>query len=326
MPFLRSWPTAPSHGATGGRAGARKVLRIITALCACALIAACSTVRMGYENLPTLAYWWLDDYLDFDGAQSLQVRAALDQWQAAHRREELEPLAGLLAQAQKGLAGDITAQEACQMGDEVRTRLRAAAALAEAPAARIALSLGPQQIDALAQRYARSNDDYRREWLVRTPAKRQAERYSAQRKRYEDIYGRLDDAQRAQLKAAVARSRFDSALFDAERRRRQAEVLALLRGWQQQPVSEEAARAAIAVHIDRIQQAPPGPWREQQQALWQEGCSDFAALHATTTPAQRARAVLKMKTYAQDVQALQQAVITPRSPNAAPAPPPTAAE
>ena len=306
MPLFGTGAAERSGGKSTGRAGARKVARIIGALCVAAALAACSTVRLGYEQLPTLGHWWLDRHLDFDTAQSPQVRAALSHWQAEHRREELPQLQALIAQAQTLAAGEISAEQACRFGEAVRTRLRAAAALAEAPAARIALSLGPAQTDALARKQADTNDEFRRDWLARSPAQQQARRYDEQRKRYEDFYGRLSDAQRAQLRAAMADSRFDAALFDAERRRRQAELLGLLRSWQQTPVSEAVARTALAAQIDRIQQPPPGSWRAQQQALWQEGCEDFAALHASTTPAQRARAVERLQAYARDVEAMRQ--------------------
>ena len=309
MPLLGTRVAARSNSkAHPRRAGARRVARIIGALCAAALLASCSTVRLGYEQLPTLAYWWLDRYFDFDDAQGPQVRAALSQWQADHRREELPRLAALIDEAQTLAAGDVSAAQACRFGEAVRTRLRAAATLAEGPAAQLALRLGPAQTDALAQRQARVNDEFRNEWLARSPAQQQTRRYDEQRKRYEDFYGRLSEAQRALLRQGISASRFDAALIDAERRRRQAELLALLRSWQQTPVSEAAARTALAAQLDRIQQPPPGPWRAQQQALWDEGCADFAALHATTSPQQRARAVQRLRDYGRDIQALRGAV------------------
>lgn len=308
MPFLGTRAAVRRNGAArAGRAGWRRAAGIIGVLLTAALLASCSTVRLGYAQLPTLAYWWLDGHLDFDGAQSLQVRAALAQWQAAHRQAELPRLAVLVEEAQVLAASDISAEQACRFADAVRDRLRAAAALAEAPAARIALTLGSAQTEALARRQARANDDYRRDWLARSPAQQQARRYDEQRKRYQDFYGRLSDTQHAQLRRAIATSRFDAARIDAERQRRQAELQALLRGWQAAPVPEAAARAALAALLDRIQHPPPGPWRELQQAMWREGCADFAALHASTTPQQRAQAVQRLKDYARDIAALRNA-------------------
>jgi len=35
-------------------------------------LGSCSTVRFGYSNADTLAYWWLDGYVDFHSAQKLR--------------------------------------------------------------------------------------------------------------------------------------------------------------------------------------------------------------------------------------------------------------
>ena len=51
--------------------------RIIGVLLAAAVLAACSAVKLAYNNLPELSYWWLDGYLDFDGAQTPRVRDEL---------------------------------------------------------------------------------------------------------------------------------------------------------------------------------------------------------------------------------------------------------
>ncbi|RYZ02268.1 MAG: hypothetical protein EOO24_14510, partial [Comamonadaceae bacterium] len=217
MPLFGTCTAGRPDGRSGTRARARALGRIISALCLGALLAACSTVRLGYEQVPTLGYWWLDRHFDFDGTQSPQVRAALSQWQAEHRREELPRLQALIAEAQTLAAGEISAEQACRFGEAVRTRVRAAAALAEAPAARIALTLGPAQTDALARKQADTNDEFRLDWLARSPAQQQTRRYDEQRKRYEDFYGRLSDAQRAQLRQSVAASRFDVALLVAPR-------------------------------------------------------------------------------------------------------------
>ena len=56
-----------------------KQARIIGALLLASALAACSSVRLAYNNLPTLSYWWLDGYVDFDGAQTPRVREDLGQ-------------------------------------------------------------------------------------------------------------------------------------------------------------------------------------------------------------------------------------------------------
>ena len=51
---------------------AKRLAGIIVALALALGLAACSAVRLGYANLPDLAYWWLDGYVDFSDEQELE--------------------------------------------------------------------------------------------------------------------------------------------------------------------------------------------------------------------------------------------------------------
>ena len=63
--------------------------RIIAVLAVTAVLVACSAVRVVYSQAPELAYWYLDSYVDFNGEQSLQVRAGLKKVQTWHRQTQL---------------------------------------------------------------------------------------------------------------------------------------------------------------------------------------------------------------------------------------------
>ncbi len=39
-----------------------KLARIIGVLLVAAALGACSTIKLAYNNLPELSYWWLDAY------------------------------------------------------------------------------------------------------------------------------------------------------------------------------------------------------------------------------------------------------------------------
>ncbi len=41
------------------------------------LLQACSATRLAYQNAPTLLYWRMDRYLDFDTAQAARLRESL---------------------------------------------------------------------------------------------------------------------------------------------------------------------------------------------------------------------------------------------------------
>ena len=105
--------------------------RIIGVLLVTAALGACSTVKLAYNNLPEVSYWWLDAYLDFDGSQTPKLRDELAQLQVWHRQNELPRVAGLLQEAQAMAPGDVTAAQACRMADQIRERLLAVAERAE---------------------------------------------------------------------------------------------------------------------------------------------------------------------------------------------------
>ena len=67
------------------------VSRLRTTLCIAALaltgalLAGCSTVRLAYNQVPHLAYWQLNRYLDLSDAQTERVRGDLDELHRWHR-------------------------------------------------------------------------------------------------------------------------------------------------------------------------------------------------------------------------------------------------
>ena len=273
-----------------------------------AALGACSAVKLAYNNLPELSYWWLDGYFDFDDAQTPKVRDELAQLLAWHRQNELPRIIGLLQEAQGLASADVTPAQACQLADRVRERLLAVTERAEAASAELVLSLSEAQLQQLERKYAKNNAEYRKDWLDRSPAQVQEKRYDQFLERQEDFYGRLTTEQRALLRQQVAQSVFSPRLAYEERRLRQQEALVLLRGFLgsnggPRP-SQAEARAALHAYVLRIADPPPGPWRDQQQALLQEGCRNLATLHNTTSAAQREQAVRRLQAYQGDLRQL----------------------
>ncbi|WP_240204942.1 DUF6279 family lipoprotein [Variovorax sp. PDNC026] len=269
-----------------------------------AALGACSAIRLAYNNLPTVSYWWLDGYLDFDSEQAPKVRDELAQLLDWHRQNELPRIASLLQEAQALAPGEVTPAQVCTMADRIRERLLAVTDHAETAGAQLALSLTAAQLQQLERKYAKNNATYRKEWLDRTPAQVQEKRYDQFLDRTEDFYGRLSTEQRELLRQQVAQSVFDPKLADAERRQRQQEALALLRGFVADKPTPAEARAALHAYIQRVAEPPPGRWRDQQQALLEEGCRNTAALHNGTTASQRAQAVRRLQAYQEDLRQL----------------------
>ncbi|MGI4776990.1 MAG: DUF6279 family lipoprotein [Janthinobacterium lividum] len=286
------------------RARLAKFLCVATAGVALSVLSGCSAVKLAYNNLPELGYWWLDGYVDFSGAQTPQVRDQLAQLLERHRRNELPKILVLLERAERLAPDEITPAQVCGFSEAIRDRLLATALDVSQPGAELASTLSAEQLQHVESKYAKVNAEYADDWLDRSVERQHRKRYDAFLERSEDFYGTLDAGQRAMLRDLVDRSIFDPRRIDAERRERQRESLALLRrlGNGQTPVRE--GRAVIDTYAKRIAEPPAGAWRDYQQALLAESCANIATLHKATRPDQRERAARRLGSYAQDVRDL----------------------
>ncbi|MGF6528595.1 DUF6279 family lipoprotein [Variovorax sp. PvP013] len=283
------------------RAGAG---RFAAALVLGAALCGCSAVKLTYDNAPTVGYWWLDSYVDFRDDQTPVVRARLAELLAWHRANELPTLVALLEDAARRAPDGVAPSEVCAVGDALRQRLVATARQAAAPTAELVAGLDDAQLQRLEEKFAKNNAAYAKDWLAPGPEKQHRKRYDKDLERFEDFYGRLDEAQRALLREFADRSVFDPRRVDAERRRRQREVLAWLRDPAHRAMPEAEMRAAIDTYARDFLQPAPGAWRDHQETLQQENCRKVAALHEATRPEQRERAARRLQAYAQDLREL----------------------
>jgi hypothetical protein len=278
--------------------------RIIGLLALAAALAACSAVKLGYNTLTDVAYWWLDSYVDFEDEQATQIREDLARLHLWHRSRELPRLAEILQRMEELAPGDITTAQACVVVQQVRERLNATAEHAEPAMVTRALDLAPEQLLHLERKYETNNAKYRDEWLRATAADRAEKRFKQFLERSETIYGDLGGPQRAVLRRQLEQSIFDADRILAERRRRQHDALETLRKLAGQPVSFSEARSLLRGYLARFQEPPDPDQRRYQKALIEEGCRTFAALHNTTSAAQRQAAVRRLRAYQRDLREL----------------------
>ena len=278
--------------------------RIIGVLFLGAVLSGCSAVRLAYNNLPEFTFWWMDGYVDFNGAQTPRVKDQLNALLAWHRKNELPRLVALLQKAEAMAPNDVTPEQVCALFDEGRARLLAVAEQAAVPGAELAMSLGDAQSQNIERKYAKNNADYASDWLEKSADKVHEKRYEQFLERNEDFYGTLDARQRALMRRLTDQSAFDPQRVDAERRQRQRESLAMLRKLSSGAVSADDARQTLVAYARRISEPPPGPWRDYQQQLLKEGCSYVAQQHNASRPAQREQAVKRLQAYAQDLRVL----------------------
>ena len=280
---------------------ASKLLRIIGALALAAALGGCSAIKLGYNNLPELAWWWLDGYLDFNEAQRAPVREELTRLHQWHRANELPRYAELLARVEQMAAGDITPEQVCKLAEEGRIRFLALAVQSEAPIATIAPLFTPEQLRHLGQRYERNSRDFRKDWVDVSPSERRERQFKRFLDRMEDVYGRLDDAQRTVLRQRVQASRFDPAQTLSEMQRRHADTLQTLRELREANLPPAEARLKVKALVDRGQMPPDAGARRDREQVVEDNCALVAAVHNVTTSAQRQSAVRRLRAYQRDL-------------------------
>lgn len=274
---------------------------IIGALALCLALAGCSTLKLGYNNLPELSYWWLDGYMDFSDEQAPRVREELARIHHWHRHAELPRLSGTLQALEKLAPEPISPAQACTVVAGLRERLAAVQERAEPALARVAGSLTPAQLAHLARKHERNNRDFRRKWIRVSIEKRLERRLEQLEENAERLYGRLGPQQQAVLREHVSRSRFDPALLLAERERRQADALQTLRQVQAPGLPPAQAQALLRGWMDRLQASPDPSWQAHQKVLLEENCAIAAGLHNAAGPAQRARAIERLQGWQRDL-------------------------
>ncbi len=267
-------------------------------------LCACSAVKLGYETLDSIAYWWLDNYVDFSERQAPLVRQDIARLHDWHRREELPRFVQMLQRMEQLAPGDLRPEQACTFVADFRERVAAVAGAAEPAAVTLATSLTTEQLQHIQRKYEKNNANYTDEW-IRLPREEQLDkRYRQFLDRAETIYGRLDDPQRAALRSDVGRSSFDLNQLLAERRRRQRDLLDTLGQVRQAGVSFDEARKLLRGAVARALTPPDVKARTQQEALIAEGCHHFAVLHNSTTVAQREAAVRRLRAYQRELREL----------------------
>ena len=284
------------------------------------LLQACGAVKIAYNQSPELAYWYLDSYLDFNGAQSAQVKNELTKLQAWHRQTQLPAYVEALQKLKAQMPGDFGAAQACEIVTDVRGKLLAVSDRAEPAVLAISANLNADQFQHMERRFAKNNAEYRRDFVEATARDSRRKRYKMALGRAEMLYGRLDETQRDIIGQTLDQSRFDAGLSYAERIRRQRDALAALRAvaaasqatGAAAPPADAAARAALRALFDRSlggSEKNPGGHRSAAEPgyleiLLQDSCKGFAALHNSTSTAQRGEAVKTISSYEQDLKAL----------------------
>ena len=265
----------------------------------------CSAVKLGYQQLPNLSYWWLDSAVSFNDAQSAQAKDALTQLQRWHKREELPVYADLLQRLATQSAEPLQAQQICNAWEDIDKAMDRTMLQTVRLAAPVALMLGPEQLSHLNQHWVSKNKDWDKEWVQGSASERLERRLDKTIERYSDFYGPLSAAQTAMVKAQLQQSAWSPEWGQRDRLRRHQDLMAAL-----QKASQSNASALPKVEADlwgvweRWLQPPDATGKAVMQKMVQQGCENLAQLHNSASPEQRQRAARRLRAYEQDLRDL----------------------
>jgi hypothetical protein len=272
------------------------------------ILTGCSAVRLGYNNLPDIASWWLDSYIDFSDTQGPQAKAALQKLQTWHRKEELPAIAELLVQAQTLAPQNITPEQACKIWEGAQVRVESFIQESSRLAAPVVSQLSAKQLKHLEKEWASRNEDWKKQWVQGTPDSRIKKRVDLAAERFNSFYGDLNLEQRQVLKQQFLQSTWSPEASYQRRLKRQQEQLIAL-----QAMSSEITKPAMplaqvekslqSLILQSVRPKDTGDLSKQLQ-LEQQACQNLAQLHNTMSPAQRLKAQRKLKDYETDVREL----------------------
>jgi hypothetical protein len=272
------------------------------------ILTGCSAVRLGYNNLPDIASWWLDSYIDFTDTQGPQAKVALQKLQTWHRKEELPAIAELLVQAQTLAPQNITPEQACKIWEGAQVRIESFIQESSRLAAPVVSQLSAKQFKHLEKEWATRNEDWKKQWVQGTPDSRIKKRVDLAAERFNSFYGDLNLEQRQVLKQQFLQSTWSPEASYQRRLKRQQEQLIALQAMSSEitkpamplPQVEKALQSLI---LQSVRPKDAGDLSKQLQ-LEQQACQNLAQLHNTMTPAQRLKAQRKLKDYETDVREL----------------------
>ncbi|OGA72241.1 MAG: hypothetical protein A3G27_07010 [Betaproteobacteria bacterium RIFCSPLOWO2_12_FULL_66_14] len=242
-------------------------LRAVFVFLLLAALQGCSVTRIAYDNADVFLRWQANSYFDFRGEQSEELDHRLAAFLAWHRAKALPQYAQLAEDASARMLRGVKREDLEWGYDAVQAQIREALGAAAAEAAGLLDLLGADQITHFEQRLAEENRKFAKEQVQGTVEQRQQRRVKRNVERLEEWFGSLSDAQLERVRRYSARAPFSADLRERDRKRRQAELLAMLRAreakqrlarwagaWDsgRERAYAEAARATLAEYFDLL--------------------------------------------------------------------------
>lgn len=284
---------------------ASQTLRRLFLIALIGALAACSSLRLAYNNGDTLLYWWLDGYVDLNSDQKGWVKNDIDKLFQWHRKTQLEDYIQILQTGQRQLAGNPTAADLAGDFDEIKKRTQRLLLQAKPELADLARSLQPDQIDTLDKKFASNLDDFRKKNMKGDREAQQKFRYKKSMEQFELWFGKFTTEQEVQIRKASDARPLDNELWLAERQRRQRAILNLVRKVQQEKLGKEPTMALIDTLVkDSFNRLDSSEHKAFFDASEKSTIDLILTVIRVATPQQKAHAQQRMQGWIGDFQSL----------------------
>lgn len=279
--------------------------RVFCLLLVMAAVAACSSVRFAYNQGDTLLYWWVDAYVDLDSEQGGMVKADIDQLINWHRKTQLRDYGSLLAQAQTKLNSNVTHADLRGMYRDVKARTEVLAFKALPELTDLALSVKPDQIANIEEKFEKNNETYRKKFIAIDTDKKQKQRYKKSMEQLNLWFGDFSNEQEATLRKVSDARPLDNQVWLDERIIRQKKIVAVLREIQQKKLGRDATSALLNKLLKDIFGRFDAPERKPFFDTYIDGTINLMLTAIKiSTPVQKAHAQKRMQGWMDDFKVL----------------------
>lgn len=268
------------------------------------LLSSCSLMRLGYNHGPQLAWWWIDSYLNFNKEQTPHAKQVIHNWFSWHRTTQLPEYADWLASVRSQIDGSLTSTQVCNWSEQLQNMLTPALDQAVQLGAPLILQLKAPQLHHLEQRYSKSNNELRNDFLQPDLNERKQTSIKRAIKRIENLYGNIDKQQQRLITTSIENSPFNPEAWIIERQRRQQDTLEILRQLINETTSFEQPITSLRKLIEHTHRSNNPEYRTYQLKLIEYSCDFIAHMHNLTTSTQRRHAHDKFKSWETDIRTL----------------------
>ncbi len=269
--------------------------RIALLLSLVLLLTGCG-VRFAYNQLDWIIPWYVDDYIELEGDQEQQFRADLKRYLAWHRAEQLPLYATFLNQIADKAEQGLTAEDISLVQQKSEQFAEALVVRMEPDLVNMFAAATDQQIDQLFEKFAEENADYQKEY-VDVPEQEQRQQWQKDVVRYVGRWtGSLNKQQLALIEQWSTQFELMGKELGQSRLAWQQEFRQVLRLRTDKPAYEKA----FAALLDNPQFGRSEALQKKMDANAELLVKLYLDLDKSLTTKQRARAVTKLRSYAED--------------------------